>query len=429
MAPDRFDTLAVHAGARPDPVTGARTTPVHRTAGFVFPDVDTAADRFRQAAPGYVYSRVANPTVAVFEERMAALHGGVAAVATASGQAAMHLAITTLCGQGDHVVASRALYGGTANLLTFTLPRYGIATTFVDPRDPAAVRAAITDRTKLVLGETIANPAMAVLDIPAVAAAAHDGGVPLLVDNTFASPALCRPVELGADLVHESATKLIAGNGAWLGGVLVDGGTFGWAGAGDRFPELTEPYDGQHGMVFLDEHGPAAFAARARTEGLRDYGAIMSPDTAFAMLQGCETLAVRVPRLVANAEAVAAHLAAHPQVAWVAHPSLPDHPDHALARRLLPRGAGAVLSFGVVGGRAAGRALIEAVELCSHLANVGDLRTLVVHPASTTHQRLTAEQLAAAGIGEDLVRLSVGLEDPADVVADLDRALRAAARA
>jgi O-acetylhomoserine (thiol)-lyase len=427
--PDRFDTLAIHAGTRPDPTTGSRTTPVYRTAGFVFPDSDTAAARFRQASPGYVYSRVANPTVAVLEERVAAMHGGVAAVATASGQAAMHLAITTLCGQGDHVVASAALYGGTTNLLSYTLPRFGVTTTFVDPRDHAAIAAAITPRTKLVVGETIANPIMTVLDIPAVAAVAHEAGVPLLVDNTFASPALCRPGALGADLVHESATKFLSGNGAALGGVLVDAGTFDWAAQAERFPELTTPYDGFHGMVFTDEYGPAAFAARARTEGLRDHGAVMSPDTAFALLQGCETLSVRMPRHVANALSVAAFLRDHEQVVWVAHPGLEEHPDHELARRILPDGAGAVLSFGIAGGRAAGRAFIEAVRVFSHLANVGDLRSLVIHPASTTHQRLSAAQLAAAGIGEDLVRLSVGLEDPEDLLADLGQALRAAGRA
>lgn len=424
---DHFDTLAIHAGARPDPVTGARVTPIYRTASFVFEDSEVAAQTFRQARPGYVYSRVANPTVAVLEERVAAMHGGVAAVATASGQAAVHLAIATLMGQGGHIVASTALYGGTVNLLSYTMPRFGIDTTFVDPRDHDGLRAAITDTTRLVIAETIANPVMTVTDIPEVAAITHDAGVPLLIDNTFASPALCQPIELGADLVYESATKFLAGNGSVMGGVLVDGGAFDWA-ASQKFPELTEPYVGFHGMTFLDEYGTAAFAARARTEGLRDFGGIMAPDTAFALIQGCETLAVRMSRHVANAQAIAEFLDDHEGVEWVAYPGLAAHPDHGLARRLLPDGAGAVLAFGITGGRPAGKAFIEAVEVFSHLANIGDLRSLVIHPASTTHQRLTAEQLRAAGIGEELIRLSVGLEDPADLIADLDRALRVAAK-
>ncbi len=424
---DGFDTLAIHAGARPDPVTGARITPIYRTASFVFEDSDTAAQTFRQARPGYVYSRVANPTVAVLEERVAAMHGGVAAIATASGQAAVHLAIATLMGQGGHIVASSALYGGTVNLLSYTLPRFGINTTFVDPRDHEGLAGAITPDTRLVIGETIANPVMTVMDIPAVAAIAQEAGVPLLVDNTFASPVLCRPIDLGADLVYESATKFLSGNGSVMGGVLIDGGTFDWE-ASDKFPELTEPYVGFHGMTFTDEYGPAAFAARARTEGLRDFGGIMSPDTAFSLIQGCETLAVRMPRHVDNAQAIAGFLADHDQVDWVAYPGLADHPDHELAETLLPGGAGAVLAFGINGGRPAGKAFIEAVEVFSHLANIGDLRSLVIHPASTTHQRLTAEQLQAAGIGEELIRLSVGLEDPKDLIADLDQALRSAAQ-
>jgi O-acetylhomoserine (thiol)-lyase len=425
---DGFDTLAIHAGARPDPVTGARITPIYRTASFVLEDSDTAAQTFRQARPGYVYSRVANPTVAVLEERIAAMHGGVAAIATASGQAAIHLAISTLMGAGGHIVASSALYGGTVTLLSYTLPRFGITTTFVDPRDHDAIAAAITPATRLVIGETIANPVMAVMDIQAVADIAHAAGVPLLVDNTFASPALCRPIEHGADIVMESATKFIAGNGSVIGGLLVDGGTFDWEGSG-RFPELTEPYDGFHGMTFADEYGPAAFGARARTEGLRDLGAVMSPDTAFSLIQGCETLAVRMPRHVSNARRVAEFLRDHAGVTWVAYPGLAEHPDQELAARLLPQGPGAVLSFGIRGGRGAGRAFIEAVEVFSHLANIGDLRSLVIHPASTTHQRLTAAQLDAAGIGEDLIRLSIGLEDPGDLTADLALGLRAAAKA
>ena len=423
-----FDTLSIHAGARPDPTTGARTTPIYHSASFVFEDTEHAASLFNLEVAGHIYSRISNPTVSVFEQRIAALEGGVAAVATASGQAALHIAITTLMGQGGHIVCSSAVYGGTVNLLINTLPRFGITTTFVDPRDHVALDAAITDDTRLVIGETIGNPVMNVLDLPAVAEIAHARGVPLLIDNTFASPYLCRPVEWGADLVYHSATKFIGGHGTVIGGILVDGGVFDWE-RSDRFPTLTEPYEGYHGIDFVDEFGPAAFAARARAEGLRDFGASMSPDTAFHLIQGCETLPVRMERHVANALAVAEFLEGHETVRWVAYPGLQSHPDHELAARLLSKGAGAVLAFGIEGGRPAGARFIETVEVFSHLANIGDLRSLVIHPASTTHQQMTAEQLESAGIGEDLIRVSVGLEDPADLIADLSRALRAAGKA
>jgi O-acetylhomoserine (thiol)-lyase len=422
-----FDTLSIHAGAQPDPTTGARTTPIYHSASFVFESTAHAASLFNLEVPGHIYSRISNPTVSVFEQRIAALEGGVAAVATASGQAALHVAIATLMGQGGHIVCSAAVYGGTVNLLVNTLPRFGITSTFVDPNDHAAIGAAITEETRLVIGETIGNPIMNVLDIPAVAEIAHAGGVPLLIDNTFASPYLCRPVEWGADLVFHSATKFIGGHGTVIGGVLVDGGTFDWEASGG-FPTLTEPYAGYHGIDFVDEFGPAAFAARARTEGLRDFGASMSPDTAFHLIQGCETLPVRMRRHVENAQRIAEFLAGHEMVRWVAYPGLADHPDHGLAARLLPNGSGAVMSFGIAGGRAAGARFIESVEVFSHLANIGDLRSLVIHPGSTTHQQMTDEQLAAAGIGEDLIRLSVGLEDPEDLIADLSQALRAAGK-
>jgi len=420
-----FDTLSIHAGARPDPTTGARTTPIYHSASFVFEDTAHAASLFNLEVPGHIYSRISNPTVSVFEQRIAALEGGVAAVATASGQASLHIAIATLMGQGGHIVCSAAVYGGTVNLLVNTLPRFGITATFVDPKDHAALAAAITDDTRLVIGETIGNPVMNVLDLPAVAEIAHRAGVPLLIDNTFASPYLCRPIEWGADLVYHSATKFIGGHGTVIGGILVDGGTFDWEGSG-RFPTLTEPYEGYHGIDFVDEFGPGAFAARARAEGLRDFGASMSPDTAFHLIQGCETLPVRMERHVSNAVRVADFLEGHEMVRWVAYPGLESHPDRALAAKLLPRGAGAVMAFGIEGGRAAGSRFIESVGVFSHLANIGDLRSLVIHPGSTTHQQMTAEQLATAGIGEDLIRVSVGLEDPADLIADLDQALRAA---
>ncbi len=417
-----FDTLTIHGGTRPDPETGARVTPIYKTTSFLFDSTEHAASLFNLEIPGHIYSRISNPTVAVFEERMAALEGGVGAVATASGQAALFLAVATLMGSGGHIVCSSAVYGGTANLFLHTLPRFGITTTFVDPRDHTAIERAITEDTRLIHGETIGNPSMPVLDIEAVSGIAHRHGVPLMVDSTFASPALCRPIEWGADIVMHSATKFIGGHGTVIGGVLVDSGRFDWEASG-RFPTLTEPYAAYHDIDFVDEFGPAAFSARARAEGLRDFGAVMAPDTAFAMIQGLETLPIRMARHVSNAEAVAEFLDAAPEVAWVAYPGLSSHPDHALASKLLPDGAGSIFSFGIEGGREAGAVFIESLELWSHLANVGDVRSLVVHPGSTTHQQMTAEQLATAGIGEELIRLSVGLEDPDDLIADLKRAL------
>ncbi len=421
----RFDTLAIHAGAKPDPATGARTTPIYQSASFVFEDTAHAAALFNLERPGHIYSRLSNPTVAVLEERVAALEGGVGAVATASGQAALVLAVVTLMGQGGHIVSSSAIYGGTANLFLHTLPRFGITTTFVDPGDPGAFAAAITPSTRLVFGETIGNPTMSVLDIEAIAEVAHTAGMPLLVDNTFASPYLCRPFEWGADLVLHSATKYLCGHGTVIGGVLVDSGRFDWEAAG-RYPTMTEPYAAYHDIDFAEEFGPAAFIMRARAEGLRDFGASMSPETAFLIIQGIETLPVRMDRHVANALTVASFLESADEVEWVSYPGLPSHPDGRLVSRLLPRGAGGMLAFGVKGGREAGRKFIEAVEVFSHLANVGDVRSLVIHPGSTTHQQMNAEQLAAAGVGEELVRVSVGLEDPADLIGDLRKALHVA---
>ncbi len=423
----RFDTLSLHAGQRPDPATGARATPIYQTTSYVFRDTEQAASLFNAERPGHVYSRISNPTNAVFEERISALEGGIGAIATASGQAALHLAIATIAGAGAHIVASRALYGGSHNLLSYTLPRFGIETTFVDPRDPAAFAAAIRPETRLLFAETLGNPGLDVLDIPAVAEVAHAAGLPLLVDSTFTTPYLCRPFEHGADLVFHSATKFLGGHGVAIGGVLVDGGRFDWEASG-RFPELTEPYAGFHGMDFAEEYGPAAFIMRARKEGARDFGACMSPTTAFHLLQGVETLGLRMQRHVENTRRVVAFLAEHPGVESVTYPELPDHPDHELARRLLPHGCGAVFSFTVRGGRAAGRRLIESLGLFSHLANVGDAKSLVIHPATTTHHRMDREALRAAGIEEGTVRLSIGLEDPEDLIEDLGRALRRATR-
>ncbi|TDJ24606.1 MAG: O-acetylhomoserine aminocarboxypropyltransferase [Gammaproteobacteria bacterium] len=425
--PTGFDTLSLHAGQRPDPTTGARATPIYQSASFVFPDSDFAAGLFNIERAGHVYSRLSNPTNAVLEERIAALEGGVGGIATSSGQAAMHLAVVTLCSAGDHLVSSRSLYGGTHNLLEYTLPRFGIETTFVNPRDPEAFAAAIRDNTKLLFGETLGNPGLEVLDVPAVANIAHQAGVPLLIDSTFTTPYLMRPFEHGADLIIHSATKFLSGHGVIIGGLLVDGGTFDWEASG-RFPTLSEPYAGFHDLNFAEEFGPQAFITRARKEGLRDFGACMEPMTAFLVLQGIETLPLRMLRHVENTRAVVEFLDTHEQVVSVSYPELADHPDHEIARRLLPRGCGAVFSFEVDGGREAGRAFIEALDLFSHLANVGDAKSLVIHPASTTHHRMDAEALRDAGIGEGLIRLSVGLEDPRDLIDDLRHGLRRAAK-
>jgi O-acetylhomoserine (thiol)-lyase len=422
--PPSFETLSLHAGQHPDPVHRSRATPIHQTTSYVFQDADHAAGLFNLERAGHIYSRISNPTTAVLEERVAALEGGVGAVATASGQAALHLAISTLMGQGGHIVASASIYGGTVNLLAHTLPRFGIATTFVKPRDLDGFRAAIRPETRLILGETIGNPGLEVLDIPAVAQIAHENGVPLLIDNTFATPYLCNPLALGADLVVHSLTKWIGGHGIAIGGAVTDGGAFDWEASG-KFPTLTEPYAGYHGLVFTEQFGPGAFLQRARAEGLRDFGACLSPQNAFYLLQGIETLPLRMERHIANTKAVLDFLSAHSAVAWIVHPTLPGHPDHALAQKLLPRGAGSIVSFGVKGGRESGRRFIGAVKLASHLANVGDAKTLVIHPASTTHQQMDAEQLARAGVGEDMIRLSVGLEGADDIIADLAQALRA----
>jgi O-acetylhomoserine (thiol)-lyase len=420
----KFDTLSLHAGQQPDPTTGARAVPLYQTTSYVFRDTDHAAALFNLERPGHIYSRISNPTVAVLEERIAALEGGVGAVCTASGQAALHLAIVTLMGTGGHIVASKAIYGGSHNLFTHTLPRFGITTSFVDPRDPAAFSAAIRPETRLVFAEVIGNPGLEVLDLPAVAGIAHAAGVPLMIDSTFTTPYLCRPFEHGADIIMHSATKWLGGHGVAIGGVIVDGGGFDWEGSG-KFPTLTEPYAGYHGIDFAEEFGPAAFIMRARAEGLRDFGACMSPTNAFQILQGVETLPLRMRAHVDNARRVSQFLEESDVVAWVRHPDLPGHPDHELAKRLLPNGAGSIVTFGIKGGRDAGRRFIESLRLFSHLANVGDAKSLVIHPASTTHQQMDAQALADAGIGEEMIRLSVGLEDAGDLIADLRQALRA----
>ena len=418
-----FDTLALHAGQSPDPATGSRAVPIYQTTSYVFRDTEHAASLFNMERAGHVYSRISNPTVAVLEERIAALEGGVGAIATASGQAALHLAIATLMGAGSHIVASTALYGGSHNLLAYTLKRFGIETTFVSPRDPENFRRALKPNTRLLFGETLGNPGLDVLDIPAIAAIAREAGIPLLVDATFTTPYLMKPFAHGADLLYHSATKFLGGHGVAIAGVLVDSGRFDWEASG-KFATLTAPYEGFHNMDFEEESGTRAFLLRARREGLRDFGACMAPMTAFQILQGVETLHLRMPRHVENTRKVVAFLANNSSVERVIYPELPDHPDHALAKKLLPLGCGAVFSFEINGGRAAGKRFIEALRVFSHLANVGDAKSLVIHPATTTHYRMSDADLKRAGITAGTVRLSIGLEDPQDLIDDLDRALR-----
>jgi len=409
-----FDTLALHAGQQPDSETRSRATPIYQTTSYVFDDSDKASSLFDVARAGHVYSRISNPTVAVLEERVAALEGGVGAVCTASGMAAIHLGLTTIAGAGSHIVASRSLYGGTHNLLSYTLPRFGITTTFVDPQDPQAFADAIRPETRVLFAETVANPRCEILDIPKVSAIAHDAGLPLMIDATLTTPYLMPTLKMGADIVMHSLTKFMGGHGVAVGGVLVDGGRFDWEASG-KFPELSEPYAGFHGMDFVEE-----FGLRARKEGLRDFGASLSPGNAFHLLQGLETLPMRMDRHVSNTEKIVQFLSA------VHHPSVTTHKDHELARQLLPKGCGAVFSFELAGGRPAGSAFIENLQLFSHLANVGDAKSLVIHPASTTHSRMDDEALISAGISAGLVRLSVGLEAVDDLLNDLKQALKRA---
>lgn len=424
-----FDTQSLHAGAAPDPSTGARATPIYYTSSFAFQDSDQAAALFNMESAGHVYSRISNPTNAVLEERIAALENGVAGIAVASGQAALHLGISTIAGAGSHIVASRALYGGSQNLLAYTLKRFGIETSFVDPRDLDAWRQAIRPNTKLLFAETLGNPGLDVLDIPAVAELAHQHDLPLMVDSTFTTPYLLQPFEHGADLLFHSATKFLCGHGTAIGGLLVDGGTFDWQRAyqrSGRFAELCEPYDGFHGMVFSEESSVGAFALRARREGLRDFGACMSPHNAFSILQGIETLSLRMDKHIANTRKIIQFLLSQDFVEQVSYPELEDHPDHQLSSRLLPKGCGSVFSFRLKADRAAGRRFVESLKIFSHLANVGDAKSLIIHPASTTHFRVPAEQLAASGISEASLRISVGLEDADDLIEDLARALKLA---
>lgn len=417
----RFATLAVHAGQEPDPATGARAVPIYQTTSYVFRDADHAATLFALSEPGNIYTRITNPTTDVFEKRMAALEGGVGALATASGQAAITLAIANIATAGQEIVASTSLYGGTFTLFNYTLPKFDIKVRFVDSTDPEDYRRAINDNTRAIYVEIIGNPKLDVPDLETLAAIAHAAGIPLIVDNTFATPYLCQPIAFGADIVVHSATKFIGGHGTSIGGVIVDAGKFNWDNG--KFPGLVDPDPSYHGLSYLKAFGPAAYIVKARAQLLRDMGPALSPFNAFLFLQGLETLPLRMERHVQNALQIARWLAEHPAVAWVSYPGLPNHPSYELVQKYLPRGAGAILTFGIKGGREAGKKFINSLKLFSLLANVGDAKSLVIHPASTTHQQLTPEEQLASGVTEDLVRLSIGLEDVDDLIADLDQAL------
>ena len=416
------DTLSLHAGQRPDSDFGARATPIYQSSSFVFPDTETAAGVFNVERAGHVYSRITNPTNAVLEERISALEGGIGAIATSSGQAALVLAITTILEKGSHLIASKTLYGGSHNLLEYTLPRFGIDTTFVDLRNTSEVKKNIKKNTKLIFGETLGNPGLDVMNIPKISKLAHDHNIPLLVDSTFTTPYLMKPFSLGADLIFHSATKFLSGHGVVIGGLLVDSGQFDWT-TSSKFKVLTEPYEGFHGMNFVNEFGPAAYINRARKEGARDFGACMSPHTAFLVLQGMETLNLRMERHIKNTRDIVNFLNTHKSVKSVCYPELDDHPDHELAKELLPDGCGAVFTFELNGNIETGKKFIEQLNLFSHLANVGDAKSLVIHPASTTHHRMNTEDLKKAGITESTIRLSIGIEDSQDLIEDLDEAL------
>ena len=423
----KFDTLSLHAGHMPDDRHGARAVPIYQTTSYMFKDTRHAAALYNMEVGGHLYSRISNPTVAVLEQRLAALEEAAACTATASGMAALSSALLTICSSGDHIVASAQLYGANVNLLKYTLPRFGIETSFVSATDPDGIKAAIQPNTKLLFGEVVGNPGLDIMDIEGVGQIAHEAGVPLIIDATFNTPWLLKPLTKGADIVIHSLTKWIGGHGIAIGGAVVDGGRFDW-GASDKFPTIASPHYSMDGINFHEEFGPAAFTAKLRAEAMYNFGPCLSPTNAFHILQGLETLPLRMQRHMDNTRALLDFLTTHEDVAWVRHPDLPDHPGHDIAKRLMPRGAGSIIAFGVKGGREAGRAFIEAVELSSHLANVGDAKTLVIHPASTTHSHIDADAMNAGGLSDDMIRLSVGLEDVADIKADFESGFKAARR-
>ncbi|HHW48657.1 MAG TPA: homocysteine synthase [Clostridiaceae bacterium] len=422
-----FDTLQVHAGQKPDPTTGSRAVPIYQTTSYVFRDVEHAANLFSLKEPGNIYTRIMNPTTDVFEQRMAALEGGVGALAIASGSAAITYAILNIAGAGDEIVSSSTLYGGTYNLFSTTLPKLGIKTNFVNPDDPENFAKAINDNTKALYIETIGNPGINLVDIEKVAQIAHENGIPLIVDNTFGTPYLIRPIEYGADIIVHSATKFIGGHGTSIGGVIVDSGNFDWAGSG-KFPGLTEPDPSYHNIRYTETFGPAAYIVKVRVQLLRDTGAAISPFNSFLLLQGLETLSLRVERHVSNAKKIAEFLQNHPHVVWVNYPSLKGNKYYKLAQKYFPKGAGSIFTFGIKGGIEAGIEFINSLEIFSLLANVADAKSLVIHPASTTHAQLSEEEQLSAGVTPDMIRLSIGLEDVEDLIYDLDQALNKAAK-
>jgi O-acetylhomoserine (thiol)-lyase len=418
----KFDTLQVHAGQQPDPTTGSRAVPIYQTTSYVFNNAEHAANLFALKEPGNIYTRIMNPTTDVFEQRIAALEGGVGALAVASGSAAITYAILNIAGVGDEIVSASTLYGGTYNLFSATFPNFGINVHFVDPDDPENFRKAINNKTKALYIETIGNPGINLVDIEAVAKIAHDNGIPLIIDNTFGTPYLIRPIEFGADIVVHSATKFIGGHGTSIGGIIVDSGKFDWAGSG-RFPQLTEPDPSYHGVRYVADLGPLAYILKARVQLLRNTGAAVSPFNSFLFLQGLETLSLRVERHVANTKVIVQHLKDHPQVAWVNYPSLEGDKYYDLAQKYLSKGSGSIFTFGIKGGVEAGKKFIDSLEIFSLLANVADAKSLVIHPASTTHSQLSEEELIAAGVTPDQIRLSIGIEDVEDLIFDLDQAL------
>lgn len=423
----KFDTLQVHAGQHPDPTTGARAVPIYQTTSYVFNNAEHAANLFALKESGNIYTRIMNPTTDVFEQRVAALEGGVAGLGVASGSAAITYAILNITSAGDEIVSASTLYGGTHNLFSSTFKNFGIKVNFVDPDDPENFRRAINAKTKALYIETIGNPGINLIDIEAVAKIAHDNGIPLIVDNTFGTPYLIRPIEFGADIVVHSATKFIGGHGTSIGGIIIDSGKFDWAGSG-RFPDLTEPDPSYHGIRYVADVGPAAYITKARVGLLRNTGAALSPFNSFLFLQGLETLSLRVERHVANAKKIAQHLKNHPQVSWVNYPSLEGDKYYDLAQKYLPKGSGSIFTFGIKGGVEAGIKFIDSLEIFSLLANVADAKSLVIHPASTTHAQLSEEELIAAGVTPDQIRLSIGIEDVEDLIFDLDQALVQAAQ-
>ncbi len=419
-----FTTRQLHAGYEPDPATGSRAVPIYQSAAFDLQSTARAARLFAMEETGHIYTRISNPTTSVFEQRMASLEGGVGALETSSGHAAQMTAILTLCEAGDHIVAPATLYGGTIAQFKYAFPKIGVTVTLVDPNDPENFRRAVQPNTKIIYGETISNPLVNIFPFEEVSAIAREFGIPLMIDNTFASPYLCRPIEWGADIVTHSTTKFIGGHGTSIGGVLVDGGKFNWTKSG-RFKNFTEPDPANHNVVYADDFGPTAFIAKARAGVLRDFGTSQQPIASWFFLQGLETLSLRMDEHCKNAQRAAEFLASHPKVKWVTYSGLPNHPDHEKAKKYLPKGPGAMLGFGVHGGREAGAKFIDSLQLFSHVANLGDVKSMAIHPASTTHSQLTEAEQLAAGVSPDFIRLSVGLEDIEDILWDLDQALKA----